>query len=145
MSVRDCTRDGDKLPACIGRACFVTVAGNSIKLHLDENRPRGNYLWIDPSWQFGHGQDLITASMDCPSHREENYSSLFKDWAEKLSPVNESKVEAIRILQSGGLEIKFSHDYRLLALSGLQAKEDLEGWYDDWYVSLIETETATEL
>jgi len=68
MSSRDYARFGDQLEKITGRKCYITLATNSIKLHIDENKKYGKYLWIDPHWELRKDGEIIESDQTYPNH-----------------------------------------------------------------------------
>ncbi|GEP40993.1 hypothetical protein [Brevifollis gellanilyticus] len=137
MSANDYRRDGGKLHQWIGHPWSLTLACNSIKLHRSENRKKGDYLWIDPPWQFGIGQTLITDSASYPIPDEQQFQAFEQSWWEHFRPVLGSSVESIRAQEDGELDIIFSTGHRL-HVPGDQTPGDHPDWYDHWYVRFSE-------
>ena len=120
------------LPPLVGRKSFITLATNSIKLHIDENKKSGIYLWIDPPWVFGKGKVLIESSESCPHYRTPDYRHLFSDWVARFSPVSASEIVQIRAKPSGRLSIRFRDSYKLIAPASFDEHGE-PSWYDHWY------------
>jgi hypothetical protein len=132
VSTRDYIRFAAALPALVGRACLATVAANSLKLHIDENRKDGTYLWIDPPWQFQHVGELIRSSATCPHHEQAEYESLFAEWARGLRPLSNTRILEVKAEVDGGLVLRFEHEYSLVVPAD-PSPGDEEDWYDHWY------------
>ncbi len=97
----------------------------------------GDYLWIDPPWQFGIEQTLITDSASYPFPGQPQSQALEQSWWEHFHPVLGSSVESIRTLEDGELDIIFSTGHRL-HVPGIQTAGDHPDWYDHWYVRFNE-------
>lgn len=138
MSSRDHDKYGAMLDQLAGRKCFLTLATNSLKLHLDENKPYGSYLWIDPPWQFGRHEEIIESSLNHPHHEDENYARDHQTWSSHFTPLRENVIEEIESSPDGSLWIRFSKDYAIFVPAGQASQdpdEDNMWWYDHWYVS----------
>jgi hypothetical protein len=107
MSARDYHLYHNKLPALGGRRCFVTLATNSIKLHIDEVKKDGTFLWLDPPWEFRKDGAVIESSASCPDHTEQNYERCFHDWAAPFQPIFESIICGLTADPNGGLQVCF--------------------------------------
>lgn len=133
MSARDYAENSAELPALVGRKCFVTLATNSVKLHIDRDQKGGTFLWIDPPWQFGRGEELIESSASCPHYEEERYEERFREWGRHFKPVRESVIEKIDASPDGGLRIGLADGFTFLIPSDFIPEDD-PWWYDHWYV-----------
>src|ERR1700721_87915 len=105
MSARDYTQHRHELAALIGRKCFLTLATNSIKLHIDENKKGGAFLWIDPPWQFGRDGDILESSNSYPDHQEAGCEEKHRTWCSRFGPVYETLIEKIDAQPDGSLWI----------------------------------------
>jgi hypothetical protein len=138
VSARDYQLYHTLLPALVGRKSFITLAANSIKLHIDENKKGGIYLWIDPPWVFGKNNVLIESSESCPDYRAPNYRRLFSDWVARFSAISGSEIVRIAAKPSGRLSIRFRHSYSLIAPASFDEHGE-PSWYDHWYYADPET------
>lgn len=139
MSIRDYKRDRENLSKLVSRPAFVTLAVNSIKLHIDKNIKNGTYIWIDPPWQFGQGDQLITSSSDCPSHKVKNYENRFKSWLNYFGPVFSTTLEKAQAKSNGSIELRLAGNYRIISAPSNLMSDD-EMWYDDWYIDIQKDE-----
>lgn len=114
MSASDYTAYAHKLPLLAGRCCSVSLATNSLKLHIDENKKDGSYLWIDPPWQFGLNDTLIDEAWTCPHHEDEGYKESFKAWREQFASISDSTILSIDAVPDGTLQMRFERGYCLL-------------------------------
>jgi hypothetical protein len=112
--------------------CLATVAANSLKLHIDENRKNGTYLWIDPPWQFEQGGKLIRTSATCPHHEQADYESVFTEWVRGLQPLLNTRITEVVAGVDGSLALRFEHEYSLVVPPD-PTPGDEEDWYDHWY------------
>ncbi len=131
MSARDYHLYHKKLPALEGRRCFVTLATNSIKLHIDEVKKDGTFLWLDPPWEFRKDGAVIESSASCPNHTEQDYERCFHDWGARFQPIFESIIYGLTADPNGGLQVMLSDGYQII-LPEDQSSET-ESWYDHWY------------
>jgi hypothetical protein len=134
MSSRDYIRYSAALPALVGRVCLATVAANSLKLHIDENRKHGSYLWIDPPWEFMHGESLVRSSRTCPHHELPEYENLFAEWTRGLNPLLSTRILLLDAHEDGTLRLQFERGYSLVAPADAEFGDE-EGWYDHWYLN----------
>jgi hypothetical protein len=134
MSSRDYIRHAAALRTLVGRACLATVAANSLKLHIDENRKGGTYLWIDPPWVFERAGELIRSSATCPYHEQSEYESLFAEWARGLLPLLNTRILEIDGRPDGRLVLRFEREYSLVVPADQELADD-EDRYDHWYFS----------
>lgn len=133
MPSRDYLSYHAKLPALIGKQVFATLATNSIKLHVGENKKSGSYLWIDPPWAFGSGDDIIESSDSCPDYKSGDYESKFRQWVSRFSPIFTSSIMDIEADVTGQLSIALSDGYRIFAPEISSSADDSDLWYDHWY------------
>lgn len=134
MSSRDYEINQKFLPPLKGRKSFVTLATNSIKLHIDDDGKSGTYLWIDPPWVFGDDGKMIESSETCPDYSEPEYKARFKMWGEKFAPVFENFIADIDASPNGRLSIVFADGYRLI-VPAVNSDTQEKSWYDHWYYS----------
>ena len=137
MSLRDYNQYKDLIPKIIGRKCFLSGAMNSLKLHIDEDKKDGIFIWVDPPWVFGTTEAKITSSYAYPDLSDTNYKSMHEEWVSILSPIKETVFEEIEAKPDGSLFIRFGHNYILYAkhVDGLEDR-DPESWYDHWYIRI---------
>jgi hypothetical protein len=133
MSARDYLLYDSFLPALVGRKSFLTLATNSIKLHIDQNKKAGTYLWIDPPWAFVKTVLWIESSQSCPDYQRPDYRRRFKDWCARFSPISASEIVNIEANPSGRLLIEFHDSYRLVIPAAWYDDEAHPSWYDHWY------------
>jgi hypothetical protein len=140
MPSRDYMEFSTQLPALVGRKCFLTLATNSVKLHLDENRKGGTFLWIDPPWQFGRAGEIIESSASCPHYEEEHYERKFRAWCSKFAPVGECVIEKIEASSDGTLWVHLGDGYAFFVPKEFIPDDPLS-WYDHWYLRKAEPNT----
>lgn len=131
MSAKDYQLYHQKLPALQGRKCFLLLATNSIKLHIDETKKNGTFLWLDPPWEFRRGGTVIETSASCPYYTEPDYERRFRLWGSRFAPVFESTIRGIAASPNGGLQITFSDGYEVILPEDQCNQTD--SWYDHWY------------
>ena len=131
MTARDYKLYHAKLASLEGRPCFLSMACNSIKLHIDRDEKNGTYLWIDPPWVFGTEDAEIETSETCPNHREPDYEMKFKQWGQNFTPMFENTILRIEATQRGRLLVFFGSGHVLCAPAIRVPKQ--EGCYDHWY------------
>jgi hypothetical protein len=129
MSKRDYIENKDALLSFIGRKCFLSLACNSIKLHIDENKVKGTYVWIDPPWQYGKGDEEIESSLSCPVDDEIQ----IQEWFKQFDPIWESRIENIVVKPDGEMWIHFQNDYAFFVPKEFIPDDD--SWYDHWYIN----------
>jgi hypothetical protein len=134
MSARDYQLYFDEMVSVTGRKCFVTMATNSIKIHIDRDEKCGAYIWIDPPWIFGRGDQAIESSETCPDYRASDYKERFAAWGMKFEPIFESVIERVEATSKHRLSIFFSHGYELVVPALIRSSEP-GAWYDHWYFS----------
>jgi hypothetical protein len=100
MSARDYDRYHHRLPALRGRKSFVTLATNSIKLHIDEDKRDGTFLWLDPPWEFRREDTIIETSSSCPHYTEPDYERRFRSWGERFQPISTAQFVTSSQLQT---------------------------------------------
>lgn len=137
MSSRDYQEFSAQLPALVGRKCFLTLATNSVKVHLDENTRGGTFLWIDPPWQFGCEGEIIASSASCPHYEETDYERMYQEWRSKFIPASESRIESIEASPDGSLWVHLSDGYAFFVPKEF-IPDDPPGWYDHWYLRKAE-------
>jgi hypothetical protein len=131
MSARDYDLYQRELSPLRGRRCFVTLATNSIKLHIDENKKKGTFLWLDPPWTFCRNGILIESSASCPDHSEPDYKSRFRRWCSRFDSIFETTINDLTATPDGALEIAFDGGHEIV-LPADQSKQT-DSWYDHWY------------
>jgi hypothetical protein len=134
MSKRDHRRDSSRVRTFAGRRCFLSVAVNSLKFHIGRRQKAGTFVWVDPPWQFGKGNDLITTSADCPDGDSKRHESRFRKWCAVFSPLYQTTLEDATSSPDGVLTLKFSGGYKVVTSSDF-IPSDQKLWYDHWYVS----------
>jgi hypothetical protein len=132
MSAQDYRLYHDKLSALRGRKCFVTMATNSIKVHIDEDKKNGIFLWLDPPWEFRKDGIVIETSASCPDHTESDYERRFRLWGSRFEPIFDSKIRDITAAPSGSLQITFTDGYEVFLPEDPSVQTD--SWYDHWYL-----------
>ena len=143
MSSRDYQLYHTSLPALAGRKSFVTLATNSIKLHIDKDEKKGTYLWIDPPWAFGRAETLIESSETCPDHKDPEYGLKFEAWGSRFEPVFQSSITRIESEPSGRLTVFFEGEYELV-VPALRPVHARDSWYDHWYFTDQNQKEKTE-
>ncbi len=137
MSARDYTQHQNEFPTLVGRRCFLTLATNSAKLQFDENRKGGPFLWIDPPWQFGRGDEIIESSASCPHHEDEDYEKKFSAWCSQFAPAFDTLIEKFEASPDGSLWISLGGGYAFYVPSDF-IPDDPPSWYDHWYLRNVE-------
>ena len=130
MSARDYQRHHEQLSALKGRRAFATLATNSIKLHIDENKKDGTYLWIDPPWEFYRDDTLVESSDSYPDDTIPDHGARVQNWFSRFDPIYETAIAEIAATPDGGLQIQFFGGGEIL-VPGDNSERDL--WYDHWY------------
>jgi len=134
MSKRDYRRDAKRIAEFQGRRCLLSLAMNSVKIHIDKRIKRGLFIWIDPPWQFCQDEKLIASSASYPHWKEKNYEIKHEQWCALFNPILKTSLENVIPHSDGSLDLVFSKDYRIFVLKKfLKSKTPL--WYDHWYVS----------
>lgn len=133
MSFRDYAEHHLELPSLVGRPCFLSLATNSVKLHIDENKSDGTYLWIDPPWQFGRHGEVIESSDSCPFHEDDGYDRKFAEWCSRFAPAFDTRIESIEALPDGSLWISLVQGYAFFVPTEF-FPDDPPLWYDHWYL-----------
>jgi hypothetical protein len=131
MSARDYELYHRRLKALQGRKSFVTLATNSIKLHIDENKKNGTYLWLDPPWEFRRHAKTVESSYSCPDHTDSDYAPRFRRWCRRFDSMSESTIATITATPDGALQIAFTSGEELV-LPANETKQP-DSWYDHWY------------
>ena len=137
MSKKDHDEYGNILFSFEGHKCFTSIVTNSIKLHIDERKSDGAYIWIDPPWSFIKNDAVITSASDCPHYEEENYKQLFSDWLFNFEPIFSTSIKNINCSIDNDLTIRLDKDYALF-IPNTNYEEDEESWYDHWYCRVKE-------
>ncbi|BCU77615.1 hypothetical protein [Luteolibacter sp. LG18] len=139
MSATDFENHGADVPQLIGRRCFLTLATNSLKLHIDADKKGGIYLWIDPPWQFGKDGEIIESSASYPFEGDKEG---FTHWTSRFAPIRESRFEQIEAQPDGSLWITLADDYQIFVPKEFIPREpdDAFSWYDHWYLNLSPSE-----
>jgi hypothetical protein len=137
MSLADLQQSRDALISFSGRRCFCTVAANSLKLHIDEDRKGGSYIWVDPSWALYRGFEEVASSADCPPHTDSDYEPRFRVWCGRLIALRATTFEAFEESDDGSISLLFGDDYRLF-LPLQENEEDSDWWFDHWYARIAE-------
>lgn len=132
MSARDYKEFHAQLPALVGRKCFVTLATNSLKLHIDQDKMGGTYLWIDPPWQFGRDGEIIESSASCPHHEEEDYEKRFRAWSSGFEITRGGVIQKVQASPDGSLRIHLSDGYAFFAPKEF-VPDDPPSWFEHWY------------
>ncbi|HTL69272.1 MAG TPA: hypothetical protein VL200_16520 [Lacunisphaera sp.] len=132
MPARDYKEFHAQLPSLVGRKCFVTLATNSLKLHIDHDKKGGTYLWVDPPWQFCRDGEIIESSASCPHHEEEDYEQRFHAWSSRFGITRGSVIQKIQASPDGSLWIHLSDDYAFFAPKEF-IPDDPSSWFDHWY------------
>ena len=133
MSDRDVSKFKNRLLLLVGWQCFVTPATNSIKLHIDENKKVGTFLWMDPPWQFVKGEFVIESSDSCPHYREEGYEQKFRVWCDSFAPVQGRLIVEMDALPNGSLWIRLEGGHAFY-LDAEVVPHDPDSSYDHWYL-----------
>lgn len=133
MSARDYAEHHLELPSLEGRLCFLSLATNSVKLHIDENKCDGTFLWIDPPWQFGRHGKVIESSDSCPFHEDDGYDRKFAEWCSRFAPAFDTRIESIEALPDGSLWISLALGYAFFVPPEF-LPDDPPLWYDHWYL-----------
>lgn len=131
MSSRDHQRHQDQLSALQGRRAFATLATNSIKLHIDENKKDGTYLWIDPPWEFYRDGAFVESSETYPDEGVPDSDALVKQWFTRFDSIYETTIADADSSPDGGLQIRFFGGGEILVPPSASERDDL--WYDHWY------------
>jgi len=131
MSARDYEHYRQSLPALRGRKSSVTLAANSIKLHIDEDKENGTFLWLDPPWEFRRDGAVIETAATCPDHTEPDYEPRFQSWCERFEPIFDSTIRDIAATPDGSLQVTFEDRYEVFLPANDSAQSD--SWYDHWY------------
>jgi hypothetical protein len=131
MSARDYALYHKQLPQLHGRRSFVTLATNSIKVHIDEAKRNGTFLWLDPPWEFRRDDSLIETSDSCPHYTEPDYNFRFASWGSRFQPIFESTIRDIVAAPDGSLKITFESGYDIFLPQDDSVQTDC--WYDHWY------------
>lgn len=132
MSARDYKEHQHNLQTLVRKRCFLTLAANSVKLHIDENKEGGAFLWIDPPWQFGRGDKIIESSASCPHHEDEDYEEKLGAWRSGFTPAFETFIEKIEAPPDGSLWIRLTGDYAFYVPSEF-IPDETTSWYDHWH------------
>lgn len=103
-----------------------------MKLHIDENKKNGTFLWIDPPWQFGRDEDIIESSASYPDHEEAGYEEKHRAWCSQFEPAYSTLIEKIDARPDGSLWI-FLRDRYAFYIPPEFIPEDPPSWYDHWY------------
>lgn len=138
MSVADLNRSRDALLLFRGRRCICTVAANSLKLHIDEDKKGGSYIWVDPPWMLSREFEEMASPDDCPHHTEADYEPRFRKWCSRLSALRMTTFEAFEEAEDGSVSLRFAEGYRLLIPLEEVQDEDSDWWYDHWYARVEE-------
>jgi hypothetical protein len=133
MSKRDYRRDRRQIAELQGKRCFLTLAMNSVKLHINKNQKNGLFIWIDPPWQFGQGDELIAASATYPQWKKRSYQEKHDEWCGLFKPIFKSTLERVAPHSDGSLDLVFKRDYRIFVPKQFIPSE-MNSWYDHWYV-----------
>jgi hypothetical protein len=131
MSARDYDRFHTQLLELRGRRSFVTLATNSIKVHIDEDKRNGTFLWLDPPWEFRRGGTVIETSASCPHYTEPDYKSRFCSWGSRFQPIFENTIREIIASLNGSLQVTFEGGYEIFLPQDDSVQTDC--WYDHWY------------
>jgi hypothetical protein len=131
MSARDYERYHDNLSTLQGRKAFATLATNSIKLHIDENKKDGEFVWIDPPWEFYRDGNLVESSDSYPSDGVPDYDERVRQWFSGFDSIYETAIAEIAASPDGALEIRFFGGGEIFVPSDESVRDDL--WYDHWY------------
>ena len=130
MSSRDYERYHDNLSTLQGRRAFATLATNSIKLHIDENKKDGEFLWIDPPWEFYREGILLESSASYPDETATDYDQRVQQWFTKFDPIHETAIAELTASPDGSLQIRFFGGGEIFVPSD---ESERELWYDHWY------------
>ena len=134
MSKRDYRRDARRLREFDGKRCFISVATNSLKLHLGRRQRSGTFIWIDPPWELSHGSDTVTTSADCPDSAKKSQEARFSRWCTLFAPLYRTTLASAVPKSDGSLTLHFAGGYELFTPSHfIPHLQKL--WYDHWYVS----------
>jgi len=139
MSTRDYKENHELLPPLEGRRCSLTLAANTIKLHIDENRKGGDYIWIDPPWALLRDGATIATSASYPDPEDEDYQRRHVEWGSQFDDVFESHIHQISATAEGALRIELDDGYAFDAPADPFESEEEDDWYDHWYVWLNST------
>ena len=134
MSERDYNKYHHNLHGLAGRRTYLSLATNSIKIHIDEVRKGGTYIWIDPPWEFQKNGKSIASSASCPQHEEDDYGDKFEKWCSQFEPIFESCIQTIEVKPTGSLRIRLRHGYEIVVSDDFLSERELL-WYDHWYYS----------
>jgi hypothetical protein len=131
VSARDYDRYHRFLSALKGRRSFVTVATNSIKVHIDKDKKGGIFLWLDPPWEFRKNGTFIETAATYPDHAEPDYERRFELWGNRFKPIFANTIEEVTASPEGSLLIKFEGGYEMFLPGDDSVQTDV--WYDHWY------------
>jgi len=134
MSARDYAENHALLPSFEGRQCFLTLATNTAKLHIDKNQKDGTYIWIDPPWSLTKDRAVVCSASSYPDHQAENYQNLHEEWCSGFDNVRESRIESIEAAEGGALRIEIEGGFAFEAPADTWQSDDADDWYDHWYV-----------
>lgn len=82
---------------------FTRLAGNSLLIYVDcqPRDPQGFVIWLEPTWHYCGQQGVIAGSRQAQydgEHEEyEVYEKHFRQVAESLNPINNTKIIAIAL------------------------------------------------
>lgn len=133
-SNRDALKYGKELPSLVGCDCFLSLATNSLKIHLDKREREGSYLWIDPPWEFTISSKVIQTADSCPHYTEEDYEVRFSNWC-NLIPIREGVIEDIQTDPTGSLSIFLKGGYSIHIPCEFYP-DDSPMHYDHWYLKI---------
>jgi hypothetical protein len=135
-SNRDALKYGKDLPALVGCDCFLSLACNSLKIHLGKREKGGSYFWIDPPWEFRIGDKIVQTADACPHHAEEDYEVRFRSWCD-LNPISEGVIEDIQTDSNSSLSILIKGGYSIHVPTEYYPDPDDEPMhYDHWYLRM---------
>lgn len=133
-SNRDALKYGEELTSLVGRNCSLSLATNSLKIHLDERERGSSYLWIDPPWELRIGSKVVQTADSCPRHTEEDYKARFESWCD-LNPIREGVIEEIQTDPTGSLSISLKGGYSIYVPNEYY-RDDPPMHYDHWYLRM---------
>lgn len=134
MSKRDYTENHTLLLPLEGRQCFLTVATNAAKLHIDKDQKNGTYIWIDPPWSLTKNRAVICSPSSYPDPQADNYKNLHEEWCSQFDAVRESRIESIEATEDGALRIEIEDGFAFEVPADTWQSDGADDWYDHWYV-----------
>ena len=134
MSARDYAENHKYFDSLVGRRCFLSLAANTAKIHIDENRKGGDYIWVDAPWRLLFRGEVVSSSACYPD--DESCRTLFERWSAEFEPVREGSIRSIAGTENGALTIRLENDFAWEVPADSYQSDDDDDWYDHWYIKL---------